>query len=324
VVEQLKPVLHVPAREIPVPAHLSPQAQGWLAMSPRIESAYPTLDDKEGWKQFIAATDAMIAQGYAAMRPPFKGEIREVTEGVARGLEIIPEGLDPADRRVYLDIHGGALILCGGELCKVMGAGIANKLGVRVFAPDYRMAPDHPYPAALDDCLALYRTLLRDRNPGELIVGGASAGGNLAAALILRARDEGLRLPAALVLISPEVDLTEAGDTFHTNAGIDALGSLMQVNLLYAGGHRLDDPYVSPLFADFDAGFPPTLLIAGTRDLFLSNTARMHRKLRAAGVPAELHVLEAAPHGGFGDMSREEAELDVDLRLFCERHWKSR
>jgi acetyl esterase/lipase len=183
------------------------------------------------------------------------------------------------------------------------------------------MPPDHPYPASLDDCLTVYRALLNEREPTEIIVGGSSAGGNLAAALMLRARDEGLPLPAGLVLLSPELDLTETGDTFHTNAGIDPMGTLMLPNLLYAGGADLADPYLSPLFGDFTKGFPPTLLTSGTRDLFLSNTVRMHRALRDAGVEAELHVLEAAVHGNFGGTSPEEASLNRDVRLFCEAHW---
>jgi len=314
--------LQVPARTIPVPGHLSEVARSVLSTTRFPGFGYPSPEDAEGWKQFVTATDAMMAQTFAAMWPPFRGEIHDIAEGPARGFEIVPEGLDPSDRRAYLDIHGGALIMGGGDLCKIMGAATATKLGVRVFAPDYRMAPDHPYPAGLDDCMAFYRMLLRERDPAEVIVGGSSAGSNLAAATILRARDEGLPLPAAAVLISPELDLTEAGDSFQTNAGIDAMGSLMAVNLLYAGGHLLDDPYLSPLFGDFTKGFPPTFVTAGTRDLFLSNAVRMHRKLRAADVPAELHVLEAAPHGAFGDISPEEAELDRDLRLFCDRYWR--
>ena len=183
------------------------------------------------------------------------------------------------------------------------------------------MPPDHPYPAGLDDCLAFYKMLLRDHAPSEIIVGGGSAGANLAGALLLRARDEGLPLPAAAMLMSPEVDLTESGDSFRTNAGIDGMGTLMQANLLYAAGAPLDHPYLSPLFGDFSKGFPPTLVTAGTRDLFLSNATRLHRALRAAGVPAELHILEAAAHGSFGGGSPEEAELDREMRGFCEKWW---
>jgi acetyl esterase/lipase len=184
------------------------------------------------------------------------------------------------------------------------------------------MPPDHPYPAGLDDCMAFYKSLLRDHSPAEIIVGGGSAGANLAAALMLRVRDEGLPLPAAVILSSPEIDLTESGDSFHTNAGIDGMGTLMQANLLYAAGTPLDHPYVSALFGDFTKGFPPTFLTAGTRDLFLSNAVRFHRALRAAGVPAELHILEAAAHGAFGGGSPEEAELDRETRRFCDEAWQ--
>ena len=122
-----------------------------------------------------------------------------------------------------------------------------------------------------------------------------SAGGNLAAALLVRSRDEGLPMPAALVLPTPMVDLTESGDTFQTLNGVDGgLRSQIAVNLLYANGHDLTDPYLSPLFADL-SGFPPTFLQSGTRDLFLSNTVRLHRKLLAAGVDTELHIFEAMP-----------------------------
>ena len=176
----------------------------------------------------------------------------------------------------------------GGACCRAMGITSAAVAGARTWAIDYRMPPDHPYPAALDDCLAAYRALLREYAAENIIVRGGSAGGNLAAALILRARDEDLPLPVAAVLMTPEVDLTESGDSFQANLGVDTVltGSLMPANLLYAGGHDLAHPYLSPLFGDFTKGFPPTFLTTGTRDLFLSNTVRMHRALRAAGIAA--------------------------------------
>lgn len=315
--------LRIGAREIPIPAHLSPEAQAWLAMPrpPEGANVYPALDDAEAWRQRIAASDAMILTVHLGGGRPFDGTVREIAEGSARGFDILPAGLDPADRRVFLDVHGGGLIMGAGEVCKAMAINTASYVRARVIAPDYRMPPDHPFPVGLEDCLVFYRMLLRDRDPQEIIVGGASAGGNLAAAMVLRAREEGLPLPAAVVLLSPEIDLTESGDTFRTNAGIDGMGSLMQANLLYAAGRDLTDPYVSPLFGDYAKGFPPTLLTAGTRDVFLSNAVRLHRNLRAAGVPAELHLLEAAAHGAFGNRTPEEAELDAEVRGFCERCW---
>lgn len=115
-------------------------------------------------------------------------------------------------------------------------------------------------------------------------------------------------MPAAVILTSPEVDLTESGDTFSTLAGIDTLTSLAPVNRLYAAGHDLGDPLLSPLFADFATGFPPTYLQSGTRDLYLSNTVRMHAALRRAGIPVTCDIFEARPHLGFGGRTPEDLE----------------
>lgn len=317
-------VVHVPAREIPVPDHLSAQARAFLSL-PRMERArYPDLDDVAGWKAYIAEADKQLTDTFLSRLPPFAHTASEWCEGEALAFDIVPAAKAADDRRVYLNIHGGALAMGGGEVCRAFGLLTAIKLGTRVVAVDYRMPPDHPYPAGLDDCLAFYRGLLRDYDPADIVVGGGSAGGNLAAAMVLRARDEGLPLPGGLVLISPEADLTESGDSFHTNAGIDALGSLMQVNLLYAAGHDLAHPYLSPLFGDFSKGFPPTILTTGTRDLYLSNTVRFHRALRSAGIPADLHVTEAAAHIAFGGGSPEETAIDREVRTFCEARWADR
>jgi acetyl esterase/lipase len=315
-----RPVLRVPAREIPVPSSVSPQAQAVLAGGVIDGPPHPPVDDLDAWRRMIAATQEIVV-GMLGDAPPAGVEIEDVeAEGVPTFV-ITPRGVDPADTRVYLDIHGGALIGGGGAMCRHTGAMMATRFGIRVWAPDYRMPPDHPYPTPLDDCLAAYRGLLARHRPENIVVGGGSAGGNLAAALLLRARDEGLPLPAAAVLISPEVDLTESGDSFATMLGVDNVGggkSLMLANLLYAHGHDLTDPYLSPLFGAFTRGFPPTLLTSGTRDFFLSNTVRMHRALRAAGVHAELHVLEACPHGGFMVDTPEQSELDTDIRRFID------
>lgn len=315
-------VLHVPAREIPVPTSISPQARAVLARGVVRGPKSPPPHDLDAWRAMIAAnTETTLA--LLAQIQPDAVDVEDIELAGVRTFAITPAGADPADPVVYLDIHGGALVGGAGELCRIMGAQTATRFGLRVYAPDYRLPPDHPYPTPLDDCLNAYGGLLRVHRPEHIIVGGGSAGGNLAAAMLLRARDEGLPLPAAAVLLSPEADLTESGDTFATMLGVDAIGggeSLMPANLLYANGHDLADPYLSPLFGDFTPGFPPTLLTSGTRDTFLSNTVRMHRALRAAGIPAELHVLEACPHGGFMANTPEEQELHRDIRRFIDAH----
>lgn len=308
------PDLVVPERIVPVPEFLSPVARAYLAPQPK-SADYPALEDKAGWRAYVTAVDQAVLPLLQQIGGQANAPVEERDAGGARVFVATPPDLDPNDRSIILEMHGGGLIMCGGELCKMMAIGSALRLQRRVWSVDYRMPPDHPYPAALDDCIAAYRALLCERSPGEIVVSGGSAGGNLAAALMLRARDEGLPMPAGLILGTPEIDLTESGDSFNTNKGIDpGLSSLMPVNLLYANGHDLSHPYLSPLFGDLK-GLPPTILTTGTRDLYLSNTVRMHRALRAAGVEADLHITEAGPHTGFPG-GPEGAEVDREVRRF--------
>ena len=130
-------------------------------------------------------------------------------------------------------------------------------------------------------------------------------------------------MPSALVLLSPELDLTESGDSFEVNRMVDVVlpGSLMPCNHLYAGGADFTHPYLSPPFGDLN-GLPPTFLQTGTRDLFLSNAVRMHRKLLRANVPVELHVFEAMPHGGFSGEAPEDLEVIQSVRRFIRSRWR--
>ena len=320
---EFRPSLHLPARDIPVPTSVSAEAQAVLAMPPMDAVEYPELDDIDGWRKMIAAYDETVSAILGDRTADAAVAIEERTVGGVRVYDITPDGLDDDDERVYLDIHGGAFIHGAGDSCRAMGIGTATRVNARVWAVDYRMPPDHPFPTPLDDCLAAYRALVQQRRPEQIIVGGASAGGNLAAALTLRARDEGLPMPAAVVLYTPGVDLTESGDSCQTNLGLDPLltGSGGAAFRLYAAGHDLTSPYVSPLFGDFTKGFPPTILTTGTRDLLLSDTVRMHRALRAAGIAADLHVEEAAGHGGFFGTAPEDHEITSEVRRFVDAHW---
>jgi acetyl esterase/lipase len=315
-------------RTIRVPTSVSAHAQAVIAAGQQMvvdrlvhPTTAPAPDDVEGWKRQIAGTDEAIITGFAAsaLDIPATIEVREIA-GVHVNV-VTPEGVDVGDDAViHLDIHGGALIAGGGEACRLMNTSAAARAGLLTWGVDYRMPPDHPYPAPLDDCVAVYRALLDVRPPEKIVVGGGSAGGNLVAAMLLRAKDEGLPMPAALLLFTPEIDLTESGDSFDTNAGVDyvLVERLTDSIALYAGDHDLTDPYLSPIFGDV-TGFPPTFVQAGTRDLFLSNAVRIHRKLRHAGVEAELHVWEAMPHGGFFG-APEDAEMAAELRRFLAKH----
>jgi monoterpene epsilon-lactone hydrolase len=322
------PVLHLPARDIPMPAYLSPRARAILAQavearnSQQEQSTEPALDDAEGWRRFAATGNDMMIEMMAEAVSKIEANVSEFNVNGVTVYDLRPPEVD--ESQVFLEIHGGGLTLGYGAACRARGLIAAERMKARTWAVDYRMPPDHPYPAPLDDCVATYRTLLLDHDPPNVIVGGWSAGGNLAAALILRARDEGLPLPAAAVLLSPMADLTQSGDSFFTNGHLDTRstgGGFSTVGHLYAGGHELDHPYVSPLFGDFSKGFPPTILTAGTRDLFLSNTVRLHRSLRKAGVAADLHIMDASPHGGFGG-APEDDELAREVCLFVDAQWR--
>ncbi len=312
-------VLRLPARDLRPPAFLSAHAQAVLLQS-RPPGEYPPLDDLEAWRRHLAAMEEMIVPMMEPMAARTGSVVTDIELDGVTVYDIAPsQPIDGGESCIQFEIHGGALVSGGGRACQLMGSMAAHRSGLRTFAVDYRMPPDHPYPAGLDDCLTVYCALLRDHDPAHIIISGGSAGGNLVGATILRARDEGLPLPGAAIMMTPEVDLTESGDSFQANLGVDTiLGLLMPVNLLYAAGHDLTHPYLSPLFGDFTKGFPPTFLQTGTRDLFLSNTVRMHRALLKAGVPAELHVFEAMPHGGFFGAPEDEEVADA-VRDFVAR-----
>jgi acetyl esterase/lipase len=324
-VDDVRPILHVPSRDVPVPTSVSAEAQAMLSLGmvgPEPEWIGVELDT-EGWKKLIAERETAV-MAMSGMGGAFSGaEVEEEDLGGFVVFKIRPEEVRPADRRVYLDFHGGGFIQDGGSIACSRAVETAKNLGVQVWSVDYRMPPDHPFPATVDDCVAGYHRLLEERRPEEIILGGASAGGNLAAATILKARDQTLPLPAACVMISPATDLTESGDTWNTNEGVDTVmrGSFMPCALLYADGHDLRNPYISPVYGDFVRGFPPTILTSGTRDKLLSDTVRFHRALRAAEIPAELHVFEAFGHAGFLGRAPEDAERAREVKRFAHAHW---
>ncbi|WP_416968727.1 alpha/beta hydrolase fold domain-containing protein [Streptomyces sp. 4F14] len=314
--------IHLPSRAIPVPASISPEARAALARPAPTPVPYPALDDHPAWRARAAAQDRQMLAHLEKPTSRMPVDVAETRLDNGPTVYVATPRRSHEPTPVHLYLHGGGLTTGGSACCRAMGIVMAVRYTAPTWAVDYRMPPDHPYPTPLDDCLTAYRHLLTRHRPEDIVVGGDSAGGNLAAALLLRARDEGLPLPAAALLFSPELDLTESGDSFRTNLGLDPVlpRSLLPANLLYAAGHDLDDPYLSPLFGDFTKGFPPTLLTAGTRDLFLSNAVRMHRALRNAGIRADLHITEAAPHGGFFGLAPEDRAIEEEARRFLRAH----
>jgi len=312
-------------RALPIPTSISLQAQQFLRESAERFAATagqfetPPASDKEGWRKIIAATNAMFDPMIDKMLSNAATVERRTIGGVSVGVGT-PNDMQHQGR-ARLCIHGGAFTVLGGRYVMGDAAQAAAESGCVAYSVDYRMPPDFPYPAAVDDCLAVYRELLNEYEPRRIAISGESAGGNLAAAVTLRIRDAGLPLPGAVGLLSPALDLSSTGDSWYMNYGVDVMLTIRRrAGGIYVEERDLLEPYASPLFADFTRGFPPTFIQAGTRDRLLSDAARMHRALVNANIEAELHVWEAMPHGGFGGFSPEDREIRMQFLKFVEKH----
>ena len=190
---------------------------------------------------------------------------------------------------------------------------------------DYTLSTESPFPTALNELLAVYQELLKTLPAKLIAVGGSSAGGNLTLALVHKLKAIGLPVPGALYVGTPNIDFLYAGDTIVTNEYVDNTivslkGFVNAFHEVYAGDHDLKNPLISPIYGDF-SGFPPTYLVSGTRDLFLSDTVRAHRKLRDAGVVADLNVFEGVPHGAYLVPGSGEYNAALgDLKKFLQIH----
>ena len=201
--------------------------------------------------------------------------------------------------RVLLYLHGGAFIFRFPATHAGLVAGWCHQLAARTLMVDYRLAPEHPYPAAADDCYAAYRWLLEQgHDPRSIVIGGDSAGGNLTLATLHRIKADGLPMPACAVLLSPVVDFTMSSHSIVTNENRDpmfALAGLLAMRALYAPPERFLDPGVSPLFGDF-TGFPPLLFVVGGIEILVDESVRAAARAFAAGVPVELEIWEDMAH----------------------------
>lgn len=311
-----------PARpRFAAPSTISPAARAFLdrGVQSVVADRYPAPDDVAGWEAYVATSNDYLHALNAAA--PVGAGIAVRTE-VLGGVTTYVGGPDSDDvaRGVVLFLHGGGLVLGGGRVLEPVTAIEIVRARRRIVSVDYRMPPRHPFPAALDDCIAAYRALTAQVAPSQIVVCGRSAGGNLAVAMVQHLLANGGPVPAGLVLLTPEVDLTESGDSFQVLRDVDVVipRGLPDFNRLYAGDRDLADPAVSPLFGGF-AGFPATMIQSGTRDIFLSNAVRLHRALRRECVAADLHVWEAMPHGSFGGFTPEDDEVFVEYRAFLDR-----
>ena len=203
-----------------------------------------------------------------------------------------------ADSVVMMYLHGGAYTLGSINTARELTARLARVTNTRALAVDYRLAPEHPYPAAIEDALTVYRWLLKEVAPSRIIIAGDSAGGGLALATLVALRDAGEALPAGAVFLSPWTDLALTGDSIQGKAATDPIldpESLAMYAGYYAGNHELTSPLLSPLYADLQ-GLPPLLIQVGTEEILLDDAVRCADKARAAGVDVTLEVWDEMFH----------------------------
>jgi len=198
-----------------------------------------------------------------------------------------------------LYLHGGAWCLHLPRIYARFAASLSELTGARVLLPDYRLAPEHPFPAGIDDCLAVYRWMVdQGYRQKPLALAGDSAGGSLSLVTLMRARDALLPLPDCAVLLSPSTDLTMSAPSARYNALLDPMFSTAAQDLLpdiYCPGQDRRNPLLSPLFGNW-SGLPPLLFHAGSTEMLLDDSVRAHDRATQAGVPAEIDVFVGMPH----------------------------
>jgi monoterpene epsilon-lactone hydrolase len=316
----------VPARTLPVPDTVSPQVQKLIAAP--LRPGWNVLPKTgEEWKPVADAGAAATLKTLPGLRERMKVKVETTTIDGVRAFIVFPETIPPENRnRVLIHMHGGCYVLNPGEAGLPEAVMMAGFGGFKVISVDYRMPPEANFPAALDDGITVYKNTLNTTDAKHIAIFGTSAGGALTLEMVLRAKELGLPLPAAIAPGTPMSDVTKAGDTFQTNELVDNVlvsrdGFCDAGAKVYAAGHDMKDPLLSPVYGDMN-GFPPAILTSGTRDLLLSNTVRVHRKLRQAGVEAVLQVYEGQSHAHYlrDDTAPEVREVFTEIGGFFNKH----
>jgi acetyl esterase/lipase len=320
------PAREVPARTLPVPSDVSFLLQKSIA-SPPLAFMEATPKTPAEWRAGIQKINEGAAKSARDAAKVTGATVTPVTIAGVKCYQVTPAEVPPEHKdRLLVHAHGGAFVFFGGEACTGEAVLVAYLSKTPVISIDYRLPPDNPFPAALDDVVAVWQALAKEHDPTKMALFGTSAGGGLTMAACLKLKETGGPLPAALFIGTPSSDCTDASDSLRTNAYVDnqlptVKGVINACIEMYAGGHDLKDPLISPVYGDLH-GFPPSILISGTRDLLLSNTVRAHRKLRQCGVDAELHVFEAVSHAQYLSSFPSPESIDAlkEVARFFDEH----
>ncbi|HEY5214010.1 MAG TPA: alpha/beta hydrolase fold domain-containing protein [Acidobacteriaceae bacterium] len=306
-------------RVVPVPKTISPEAQKWLAKVVSDEPSNPTVEQQR------AGTDKWQAGAGEVSKQMYPVNVAEATIAGVPVRVVTPLTMSSGKQdRVLINVHGGGFVVDSGSLTESIP--MANLTGTKVISVLYRMAPEHPFPAAVDDTIAVYKAVLKTYKPKNIGIYGTSAGAILTAEVTSKIKQLGLPMPGATGVFSGSGDLSQRGDSVAMYAldglsgylappqkGIKELGP-------YVGLTDPKDPVLSPIYGDL-TGFPPTLFITSGRDLLLSGTTILHRAYLRAGVDAQLVVFEALPHAFWNNPELPESkEADGLMAKFFDNH----
>lgn len=304
-------------RIVPIPQTVSPQAQQFLAR--------PSSDAKrnDSLEQRRKGTDTWQARAGKEFEAVYPVNVAHSTIAGVPVLIVTPLHTPPEKQdRVLINIHGGGFNSDSGRLTETVP--IANLTQTKVIAVLYRLAPEHPFPAGLDDIVAVYKEELKTHKPNNMAIYGTSAGAILTGEVAVKLKQLGLPQPAALGIFSGMGDFDRSGDSQSMYA-LDGLSGYLAPpsgthDLEYVGSTNPKDPVLSPVYADL-AGLPPTLFITSERDLLLSGTTILHRAFLNAGVDAHLIVFEGLPHAFWNNVNLPEArEANQDMAKFFDRY----
>lgn len=283
------------------PTTVSPMMQKIINADNKIWNICPKSASE--WQDFINVMYDSGVKGAKAVLDKYPNVVLNETKIAGVNCYELTNNKIKSNGKTLLCIHGGGYVFGQGLSGLVEAIYMAGLSGYKVIAVDYRMAPKYPYPAAVDDVYNVYKELLKNTDAKNIGVYGTSTGGGLTLILTQKAKDTNLPLPAAIAALTPWSDMDKIGDSYITNEHVDNSlvaydGWLKSAAQVYAQNHNLKDPYLSPVYGD-TTGFPPTLLVSGTRDLFLSNTVRMQENLLKHNVNTDLIVYEGQSHAQY-------------------------
>lgn len=305
-----------------VPVTISPEAQEYLRTATPVGGP---VQDLEVWKLIRDGFRNATISTSDKMKEKYIEATNLIKIGTVPVFEITPKNYQSRDdESILIYIHGGAFTLGSPEHLYQIFAPVAFKTGMITYAIDYRLAPEHPFPCGLEDCVNVYTQLLKKHKPENIFFLGDSAGANLCIATILQSRDANLPLPKAVGLNSPVVDVDKNSDTFFTLAGrspkLSYEKSIDPSLRVYIEEKKRQNPFVSVLNGDFKKGFPPVTIHTGTRDLLLSECARLDRKLKESNIDSSLEVWEGLWHG-FQEHEIPEADQSTSsMAEFFKKH----